>query len=78
MTKRQLWESRAEYQAFLYANEVQQKALAAPYWQYKRNKNRREQQRLETDEMRKNGLFGVEMEEMTDMFKQASISSKCL
>jgi hypothetical protein len=55
MTKRQLWESRAEYQAFPYdffckrANEVQQKALAAPYWQYKRNKNRKKQQRLETD-----------------------------
>jgi hypothetical protein len=44
MTKRQLWESRSEYQAFPHdffckrANEVQQKALAAPYWQYKRNK----------------------------------------
>jgi hypothetical protein len=63
MTKRQLWESWAKYQAFPYdffpkhANEVQQKALAAPYWQYKRSKNRREQQRLEPDEMRKNGLW---------------------
>jgi hypothetical protein len=75
MTKRQLWESRAKYQAFPYdffckrANEVQQKALAAPYWRYKRNKNRREQQRLETDEMRKKWSLGVEMEEITDMFK---------
>jgi hypothetical protein len=63
MTKRQLWESQAEYQAFPYdffckrANKVQQKALGAPYWQYKRNKNRREQQHLETDKMRKNGLW---------------------
>jgi hypothetical protein len=38
MTKRQLWESWAEYQAFPYdffrkhANKVQQKALAAPNW----------------------------------------------
>jgi hypothetical protein len=61
--KGQLWESWAKYQAFPYdffhkcANTVQQKALAAPYWQYKRNKNGREQQRLETDEMRKNGLW---------------------
>ncbi len=55
MTKRQLWESWAEYQAFpsdffrKRVKEVQQKALAAPYWQYKRSKNGREQQHLETD-----------------------------
>ena len=75
MSKRQLWESRAECHAFSYdffckhANKVQQKPLAAPYWQYKRNKNRRDQQHLETDEMRKKWAFGFEMEEMTDKFE---------
>ena len=48
MKTKELWESRKEYQAFPYeffrkrVYEVRQKALAAPYWQVKRNKNGRE------------------------------------
>ena len=74
MMPRQLWESRV--QAFPYdffckrVYEVRQKVLAGPYWQVKRNKNRRELHRLETDEMRKKWALNVEMEEMTDMFKR--------
>jgi hypothetical protein len=76
MMPKQLWESRVEYQAFPYdyfhkhVYEVRQKGLAGPYWQFKRNKNRRELHCLETDAMRKKWSLNVEMEEMTDMFKQ--------
>ncbi len=76
MMPRQLWESRVEYQAFPYdffqkrVYEVRQKGLAGPYWPVKRNKNGRELHRLDTDEMRKKWALDVEMEEMTDMFKQ--------
>jgi hypothetical protein len=76
MMPRQLWESRVEYQAFPYDYfckcdyEVRQKGLAGPYWQNKRNKTGRELHRLETDEMRKTWALNVEMEEMTDIFKQ--------
>jgi hypothetical protein len=73
MEIRQLWESRKEYKAFPYeffrrrVYEVRQKALAAPYWQVKRNKNGRELHRLVTDNMREKWAMDVEMEKMTDM-----------
>ncbi len=76
MMPMQLWESRVEYQAFPYdyfckhVYEVKQKGLAGPYWQVKRNKNGRELHRLETDEKRTKWALNVEMEEMTDVFKQ--------
>ena len=81
MKTQQLWESREEYQAFPYdffckhVYEVRQKALAAPYWQAKRNKNGRELHRLQTNEMREKWAMNVEIKKMTDMFKQASASS---
>jgi hypothetical protein len=53
--------------------EVRQKALAAPYWQVKRNKNGREQQRLQTNRMREEWAMDVEIEKMTDMFKGVGI-----
>ncbi len=52
--------------------EARSEQLAGPYWQVKRNKNGRELNHLETDNMRKQWAHGVEMEEMNDMFKQAS------
>ena len=75
---KELWKTRREYQAFPYDHfrmrvyEARSKQLAGPYWQVKRNKNGRELNRLETDKMRKQWAHGVEMEEMNDMFKQAS------
>jgi hypothetical protein len=53
--------------------EVRQKALAAPYWQVKRNKNGRELHRLQTDRMREKWAIDVEIENMTDMFKRVGM-----
>ncbi len=76
----QLWELREEYKAFPHYEffckrvyEVRQKAHAAEYWQIKRNKNGRELHRLETDKMREKWAMGVEIEKMTDMFKQVGM-----
>ena len=75
MKTQQLWGLREEYQAFPYdffcrcVYEFRQKALAAPYWQAKRNKNRRELHHLQTNEMKEKWAMNVEIEKMTDMFK---------
>jgi hypothetical protein len=79
MKTQELWKSRKEYQAFPYeffrkrVYEVRQKALAAPYWQVKRNKNGRELHRLQTDRMREKWAIDVEIENMTDMFKRVGM-----
>ena len=79
MKPRQLWESREEYQAFPYeffrkrVYEVRQKALAGPYWQVKRNKSGKELHRLQTNEMREKWALDVQVEKMTDMFKQVGM-----
>jgi len=79
MKTKELWESRKEYQAFPYeffrkrVYEVRQKALATPYWQVKRNKNGREQHRLQTNRMREEWAMDVEIEKMTDMFKRVGM-----
>ena len=76
MKTQELWKSRKEYQAFPYeffrkrVYEVRQKALAAPYWQVKRNKNGREQHRLQTNRMREEWAMDVKIEKMNDMFKR--------
>ncbi len=49
--------------------EVRQEALAAPYWQVKRNKNGRELHHLQTDRMRENWAIDVEIEKITERFK---------
>jgi hypothetical protein len=79
MKTQELWKSRTEYQAFPYeffckrVYEVRQKALAAPYWQVKRNKNGRELHRLQTNRMREKWAMDVEIEKMTGMFKQVGM-----
>jgi hypothetical protein len=79
MKPKELWMSRREYQYFPYnyfrkrVHKVRYKQLAAPYWQVKRNKNRRALHRLETNEMRKKWADGEDFEEMIGMFKQGSI-----
>ena len=76
MKPRQLWESREEYQAFPYeffrkrVYEVRQKALAAPYWQVKRNKSGKELHRLQTNEMREKWALDVQVEKITDMLNR--------
>ena len=79
MKTQELWKSRKEYQAFPYeffhkrVYEVRQKALAAPYWQVKRNKNGRDHQRLQTNRMREEWAIDVEIEKMTDIYKRVGI-----
>ena len=51
-------------------NEVRQKALAAPYWQVKRNKSGKELHRLQTNKMREKWALDVQVEKITDMFNQ--------
>ena len=67
---------KEEYQAFPYeffrkrVYEVRQKALAAPYWQVKRNKSGKELHRLQTNEMREKWALDVQVEKITDMLNR--------